>query len=167
MAVSDDQIVYLQDARTAKGAWDNLTAVYDNAGTANKMYLQEKLMRAKLEQGKPLKAHIEDVRRIVSKLSGIGLKISNDEYKLALLRSLPSSYESLIFTLKNLIDGLKIEDAHARLLREEARQKTVTNDTNGATGKLFQTRTGRKGFTFFRCGKRGHIERKCKRFVHN
>ena len=125
LAVNDDQIIYVQDAATAKEAWENLASVYNNPGTANKMYLQEKLMTAKLEEGKSIKTHIEEMRRTVSQLAGFNVKVSNDEYKLALLRSLPRNYESLIVTLEKLIDQLGIEDIHARLLREEARQKTV------------------------------------------
>ena len=138
LSVNDDQVVYVQDAKTAKEAWDNLAAVYENTGTASKMYLQEKLMTAKLTENKSAKDHIEEMKMLVSQLAGIGAKVSDDEYKIALLRSLPGSYESLILTLENLVDKLKIEDIHARILRE-LRQKS--NEIGNSRAKMFAAKS--------------------------
>ena len=135
----------VQDAKTAREARDNSAAVYENPGAANKMYLQEKLMTAKLEEEKSVKAHIEEMRRIVSQLAGLGVKTTEDEYKLAILRSLPSNYESLVVTLENLIDQLGIQDVHARLLREEARQKSSGEHSSQANkGSMFQAKQDKR-----------------------
>ena len=122
LGVCDDQIVHIQDAKTSKEAWDSLAKVYENSGTANKMYLQEQLMNSKMEEGTSAKAHIEHLRRIVGQLGTLGVKISDEQYILTLLRSLPGRFESLVVTLENLVDTLKVEDIHARILREESRQ---------------------------------------------
>lgn len=160
--IHDDQVIYVQDAETAEEAWDNLAAVYDNPGTATKMYLQEQLMTAKLGHGNPVKAHIEHLRGVVSQLTDIGYKVSDDECKLALLRSLPSSFESIVVTLENLIDSLKIEDIHARLLREEARQKLQNGADKRSEGSLFKAGNGKKDIVCYGGGKKGHIKGNCR-----
>ena len=62
-------------------------------------------MMAKFEEVKPIKAHTEEMRRIVCQFAGLNIKISVDEYKSALLGSLPKNCESLIVTLESLIDN--------------------------------------------------------------
>lgn len=43
--------------------------------------------------------HIENLRRIVGKLKSLNIKVEDEQYKIALLRILPRSYESLVVTL--------------------------------------------------------------------
>ena len=113
LSVCDEQIVHIDGSKTSKEAWDSLAGVYENSGTANKMHLQEQLMTTKMNEGTSAKAHIENLRRIVGKLATLGVKVSEDQYVLTLLRSLPGSYESLVVTLENLVDSLKIQDIYA------------------------------------------------------
>ena len=67
-------------------------------------------------------AHIEKLRFIIGKLGNIRSPVSDDRYKMALLRSVSASYESLIVKIENIIGYLPIEDIQARIIREEARK---------------------------------------------
>ena len=163
LAVNDEQIVHIQDAKTSKEAWSKLAAVYENSGTANKMHLQEELMTSKMEEGGSAARHIEHLRRIVGQLATLGVAVSEEQYKLTLLRSLPQSFDSLVVTLENMADDLKIEDIHARILREESRQESLGKRMKSEGDLLQAQNRSRRGISCFYCGKRGHIARKCRK----
>lgn len=158
LAVSDSQIVYVQDCATGKEAWEKLSSLYENKGVANKMHLMDELMNSKMENDTLAHKHIEKLRSIVGKLGTIGAAVSDDHYKMALLRSLPESYEGLVVTLENLMDDLSIEDIHARIIREEGRKGKMDGSTGKVDGeKLLHSKDVRCHF----CKKKGHIKSQC------
>lgn len=89
----------------------------------------------------------------------IGAPVSEDHYKLALLRSLPHSYESLVITLENLLDTLCVGDIHARIIREvSCKGKTETEDDIVVSEeRLLQARD--RFYTY--CSKKGHTKNYC------
>lgn len=158
LSVQDSQIVYIQDCATGKDAWDKLSSLYENTGVANKMHLMEELMTSKMDVGTMAHKHIEKLRSIVGKLGTIGAAVSDDHYKMALLRSLPDSYDGLVVTLENIMDTLSIEDIHDRIIREEARKgKSDGSSGNNLSEKLLHSKDIRCHF----CKKKGHIKSQC------
>lgn len=122
LSLKDSEIVHIQSCTTGNEAWMNLYQLYENSGAANKMHLLKELMTAKTTYRYKVLTHIAMLRSIVGNLGKIGTVVTNEQYKNALLRSLPKSYESLVVTLENLIDRLSFEDILARIIREEFRQ---------------------------------------------
>ena len=161
LGVGDEQIIHIQDSETSKEAWDNLSKIYENAGTANKMHLQEQLMTSKMGSEDSVKGHIEKLRRIVGQLATMGVIVSDEQYILTLLRSLPARFESLVVTLENMVESLKLEDIHARIIREEARQGALRENSNDEGALLQAHRFRRKVIVCHYCKRRGHIARKC------
>ena len=123
------------------------------------MHLMEEVMTAKMADEEKAQAQNERLRSLVEKLGTIGAPISDGKYRMALLRSLPKSYESLVMTLENLIDNLSFEDNYARIIREESRQaKNVTSDDSVTTGeKLLSSRD----IVCTHCGKKGLSKPQC------
>ena len=106
------------------------------------------------------KAHtrIETLRCIVGKLGTIGAPVTDDQYKMALLRSLPKSFENLVVTLENLMDNLSIQDIHARIIREEARRARCKDGDDATTNeRILSTRDKICSY----CGKKGHLKSQC------
>lgn len=163
LSVKDDQIVHIQSCKSAKEAWDALKMVYEDAGTATKVMLQDELMSSKLERDGSVKDHIGKLRSIVSKLSTIDVAISDDQYIIILLRSLPPEYDQLVVTLENL-DKLKVEDVHARLIREEVRRNS-TNNASEPTALQSHTpwKSVKQSWKCFYCGKPGHKIAQCRK----
>lgn len=161
LGLCNNQIVYVRDAATAKEAWERLKRTYENPGNATKMHLQEQLFTTKMGPGTSLKAHIEMLSMIASRLREIGCRVDDSDYALALLRSLPSSYESIIVALENMIDDLDVEDLHARLMREEARQNAREMNDNAPSGSVFAAKGKWSRITCYGCGKKGHMKKNC------
>lgn len=87
-------------------------------------------MTAKMSAEEQFQKHIEKLRLLVGKLGTIGAPVSEDQCKIALLRSFAGSYESLVATLENLIDNLNVEDIHGRIIREEAHKSNLEMTTS-------------------------------------
>lgn len=158
LSVADNQIVHIQDCKTAKEAWRNLSNVYEDAVTASKIVLQDKLMTTTLESGGSVQEHISSMRSIVSQLAAIGVEIKDEQYIIILLRSLPNDYDQLVVTLEN-INNLKIGDIHARLMREEARKntnQTGMNTTTALQSNISNERKLSRNNKCFYCDKPGH-----------
>ena len=162
LSVQDSQIVHIQGCTSGKDAWEKLSTLYENAGVANRLHLLNELMTSKMGDEQKVQEHIEHMRRVVGKLGTIGNAIDDGQYKLSLLRSLPNSYESLVVTLENLIDDLTIEDIHARIIREEARQSKNTDDGNTVIAE--QRMLSAHGIVCHYCHKKGHKKAQCYAF---
>lgn len=91
------QTVHLQDCRCAKDALIKLASPCGTKAVANRMYFMEQLMSSEMSSDGKLKEYIEMLRHAVGKRD-------RDQYKIALLRSLPSSFEALVVTLGNILD---------------------------------------------------------------
>ena len=76
------------------------------------MDLEERFSTKKPKSGESTRTHIEEIKRLYTKLSQLGVSKSK-EYVTKLLRSLPRLYESLIVTLENMVSSLSVEDIHA------------------------------------------------------
>ena len=124
--------------------------------------LHDELITSKLEPGGSVKDHIGKLRSIVGKLATIDVSISDEQYIIILLRSLSSDYDQFVVTLEN-IETLRVEDVHARIIREEQRKKT-TEDKSINTALQSHTSWNDKRFKFkcFYCGKRGHKITECR-----
>lgn len=116
----------------------------------------------KLEEGTPVRGHIEQMRRVVGQLATLGSRIQDDQYKITLLRSLSKPYESLVVTLENMLEGMAIEDLHARILREGLRQGDARPGVKDTGALLNATRNHSKPrFKCYHCGKPGHKKAQC------
>ena len=164
LAVDDNKTVYVESATTGKEAWENLTEVYENKGMANKMVLEEPFSTKKLKSGESAKTHIEEMKRLYTKLSQLGVLKSKEEYVMKLLRSLPRSYESLIMTLEIMVSSLSVEDIHARVLREESRQNNNLEEDSGS-GNILQAKFDSRPFPHkcHYCQKKGHKINDCRK----
>lgn len=74
MAVHDNLIVYVEAAETGRKAWYTLAEVYPNKGTANKMDMEEQNTTKKLRDGESAKEHIEELKRLKTKVQQLGLQ---------------------------------------------------------------------------------------------
>lgn len=79
LSLKDDVIIHVQESSSAKEAWKNLAQVFEDAGTASKIVLQDELLTTKLLSGQSAQDHIAKMRTLVSKLKTVNVTISDDQ----------------------------------------------------------------------------------------
>jgi hypothetical protein len=64
------------------------------------MFLNDRLATLKFKEGDSLTQHIQIFRTIIAKLTSSGIVTSDEDAKLALMRSMPSSYRTFLTALR-------------------------------------------------------------------
>ncbi|CAN8067511.1 unnamed protein product [Agarophyton chilense] len=162
-----DQMIHVVDCSSSREAWKKLRAIYAEPSVANRMRLYKKLLMLHLGDADDVRMHVHDMARTRSRLRSVGVKIDDTLYKLALLRSLTSRFDSLVVALETQIDALSIEDLHARIYREELRQKKMVENEAKALRVQFDGPTKRQNekskIACFYCKKKGHKISECRK----
>lgn len=100
------------------------------------MRLYEKILTLRLGDGTDICNHVHDMARNRTQLRAVGVEIEDPFNKLAVLRSLSSTFDCLAVALEAQIDSLPVEDLNARIFREASRQlKTVDTDAKALRGQ--------------------------------
>lgn len=84
---------------TAAEAWKSLKDLYGVQSTLFAVNAQRELRNTMLKEGEDLIAHIADLRTKWSAANDVGAKISDKDFIIILLASLPSSWDTIIATL--------------------------------------------------------------------
>lgn len=164
MRVAKDIVVYVQDASSAKEAWDTLAETFRPAGAMGIVMLRRKLYRAECPEGGDIEEHLRRMREWNSELNALGQKLADADFSLMILTSLPESWDSFIRGID--IDDLAGTDLTparitpakliARVLQENKRRASCDNDDD-ATALIANKSRAR----CFRCNKRGHLAQDC------
>ena len=152
LTIKDDQIGHIQGCRTAKEAWDKLSAVHEGIGVAGKMILRQRLASSRMEEGKRLQEHIDYFKGIASQMKSLGDTITDEELVNWLFISLPPSYEPLIMALQSMdSSNLTFDYVSTRLIQEETRRAARNHtsqemsSSSGTETALSTTASGRFG----------------------
>ena len=73
--------------------WEKLQAVYEKQSSSSKLILIRKLFNMKMRETDPATSHINTFSRVLSELSSQGINFEEEVKALALLSSLPTSWE--------------------------------------------------------------------------
>eukprot|EP00253_Pinus_taeda_P020555 PITA_20555 len=88
---------------------------------------------------------------MVSQLSSVDIKISDEDKCISLLCSLPDSWDSLVIGIGSNATALQFDEIVSALLMEEMRRKNMDNQNGDALSVVC-----------WKCGKEGHFRRECK-----
>ena len=124
LTVDDSFLLMIGDKETPKAMWDALKEHFQSDSLANELFLRRKFYQARMSDGDDdVQGHINSLREIQRQLAGINCKISDREFVMVLLGSLPDSWQSLITALESRADDLTLSFVQQRLLHEESRRK--------------------------------------------
>ena len=84
---------------TSKGIWEKLESLYMAKSVTNRLLLKSRLYDLRLEEGKPLKPHLDEFYSIVMDLQNIDVKLDDEDLAIYLSCSLPPSYKHFRETL--------------------------------------------------------------------
>jgi len=115
LAIKPSEQENIYNCTTAKEAWDCLKELYEGKGTHRFLSLLKSIGTAKLEEGKAMKAYIQDVRQTVDQLSEMGTTLERAAVVGFILNGLPEGYCYLTVSLELQVQTISYQDLSARL----------------------------------------------------
>ncbi|KAG6416427.1 hypothetical protein SASPL_123857 [Salvia splendens] len=142
--MSDDVIIEVADQDTAAALWTKLESLYMTKSLTNKLLLKQRLFRLRMQEGMPLRDHLENLNKILLDLRNVDVKAEDDDVALILLVYLPESYENFVESFMTCKETLSLEDVRSALHIREDRQQAMSSATeNLASGYLLRVKDRR------------------------
>lgn len=94
LTVSDTEMVHLSGATTAKAMWDQLRTVKEPKGKLGIMAARRRLYRTYADEGVDVVEHISKFRKIQEELALMGSVVSDEDFTMLLITSLPESWDT-------------------------------------------------------------------------
>ncbi|CAL1376211.1 unnamed protein product [Linum trigynum] len=150
LCLADDIITEVAIEKTAAGLWLKLESLYMTKSLTNKLHMKQRVFSLRMEEGTPLRNHLDQLNTILLDLRNIDVKVDGEDAALILLVSLPQSYENFVDSSIAGKDSLTLEDVrsalHTREVRHKASGSGSENQVSGlaATGSRRQQSGSRK-----------------------
>ena len=132
LCVSDSVLLNVAGAATTKALWDKLGTLYHSKSLVNKLFLRKKLYNLRMKDGDLVIDHLNAFNTVVSQLSSVDIKISDEDKCISLLCSLPDSWDSMVIAIGSNATALQFDEIVSALLTEEMRWKNMDNQNGDA-----------------------------------
>lgn len=158
LCLADDVITEIVDEETAAGLWVKLESLYMTKSLTNKLLLKQRLFSLRMQEGTPLREHLDQLNTILLDLRNIDVKIEDEDAALILLVSLPLSYENFVQSFIVGKDTVTLEEVRSALHTRELRHKAAGNITDSqAAGLVVSSSKGRKELFHLRASSIKHV----------
>ncbi|KAG6394709.1 hypothetical protein SASPL_145299 [Salvia splendens] len=144
LCLSDDVIIEVVDREIVAALWTKLESLYMMKSLTNKLLLKQPLFRLRMQEGTPLRDHLENLNKILLDLRNVEVKVEDEDAALILLVSLPESYENFVESFMTWKETLSLEDVRSALHIREDRQQATSSATESQASGLSATGTGQK-----------------------
>ncbi|KAJ4703293.1 Retrovirus-related Pol polyprotein from transposon TNT 1-94 [Melia azedarach] len=135
LCLADNIITEVAEEETAQGLWVKLEGLYMTKSLTNKLLLKQRLFSLRMQEGMPLRDHLDQLNTILLELRNIDVKVEDEDAALILLVSLPLSYENFVQSFIVGKDTVSLEEVRSSLHTRELRHKaTGTGADNQAAG---------------------------------
>ncbi|KAJ4720887.1 Retrovirus-related Pol polyprotein from transposon TNT 1-94 [Melia azedarach] len=152
LCLADDIITEVAEEETAQGLWVKLEGLYMTKSLTNKLLLKQRLFSLRMQEGMPLRDHLDQLNTILLELRNIDVKVEDEDAALILLVSLPLLYENFVQSFIVGKDAVSLEEVrsslHTRELRHKATGTGADNQAAGlvASGSYGHGNSGKKKF---------------------
>ena len=136
MCVSDSVLLNVSGEATTKALWDKLGNLYQSKSLVNKLFLRKKLYNLTMKNGDSVTENLNAFNTMVSQLSSVEIKISDEDKCISLLCSLPDSWDSLVIAIGSNATTLQFDEIVSALLTEEMRQKNMESQNGDALDSI-------------------------------
>ena len=110
-----------------KTLWDKLGTLYQSKSLVNKLFLWKKMYKLRMKDGDLVTEKLNAFNNVVSQLSSVDIKISDEDKCISLLCSPPDSWDSLVIAIGSNTTTLNFDDIVSALLLEEMRNMEGQN----------------------------------------
>ena len=132
LCVSDSILLNVSREAIVKALWDKLETLYQSKSLVNKLFIWKKLYNLRMKDGDSMIEHLNAFNIVVSQLSSVDIKISDEDKCISLLCSLPDSWDSLVIAIDSNATTLQFDEIVSSLLMEEMRWKNMESQNGDA-----------------------------------
>jgi hypothetical protein len=91
LSIGDSEMIHISGAETAKEMWEQLSMVKESKGQLGVLATRRALYRATAEEGFEMVGHVSRLRQLQEELHLMGSLVSDEDFVMILLTSLPES----------------------------------------------------------------------------
>ena len=128
LAIETKLLYLVGDPVDPQVVWEKLANQFQKKSWANKLELKRKLFSMKLTNSGSVQEHVKAMTEVLDELSIVDVPVKEEDRVVYLLASLPDSYSMLVTALEANVEVPKLEVVTERLLHEERKQKTRSNN---------------------------------------
>ncbi|KAL5812783.1 hypothetical protein ACOSQ3_027733 [Xanthoceras sorbifolium] len=161
-----------------------LSNMYEKPSASNKVHLMRRLFNLRMAEGASVAQHLNEHNTITTQLSSVEIEFDEEVRALILLSSLPDSWNATVTAVSSSSGNnkLKFDDVRDLVLSEEIRRResgeassssALHTESRGRTSERSsyrsrsksrrgKSRSGKKDFSCYNCGKKGHFKRDCR-----
>src|SRR5438270_10518529 len=110
MSVTDNVLREIATKKTASDAWKKLKELYSRKSLTNRLYLKKRLYNLRMDEGTPVKQHLNVFNSIIMDLGNTDIKVESEDRALIVLCSLRASYDIFVNTLLYGKDTISLDD---------------------------------------------------------
>ncbi|KAL5837333.1 hypothetical protein ACOSQ3_014502 [Xanthoceras sorbifolium] len=170
--------------KTTAGLITALSNMYEKPSASNKVHLMRQLFNLRMAEGASVAQHLNEHNTITTQLSSVEIEFDEEVRALILLSSLPDSWNATVTAVSSSSGNnkLKFDDVRDLVLSEEIRRResgeassssALQTESRGRTSERSsyrsrsksrrgKSRSGKKDFSCYNCGKKGHFKRDCR-----
>lgn len=164
--VEDSLLRIIQDAETAKDAWQMLRDYYVKDSSVNKVSLIKKLAKLELAEGGDMRQHLMELDTLFERIENVGCRLDEDVKGAFMLASVPSSYENVVTAIQGRMEVFRINFVKTKLLEEYERRREKDNTEEQKAMVAKNVRKNQSDFDqkrlCFACGSPQHLMRNCE-----
>jgi hypothetical protein len=132
LCLVDSVLLKVSSEDSTKKVWDKLGSLYQWKSLVNKLFLRKKLYLLRMSDGSSVIKNLNAFNTVLSQLSSVDIKITDEEKCINLLCSFSDSWDSLVMALGSNTTTLSLENMVASLFSEEMRRRNMEGSTKDA-----------------------------------
>jgi hypothetical protein len=130
--LANSVLLNVSGENSAKKMWDKLGSLCKSKSLVNKLFLTKKLYLLRISEDSSIIENLNVFNTIISQLSSMDIKITEEEKCIIILCSFPYSWDSLVVAIGSNSITLALEDVVAYPLSKEMRRKNMEGLTKYA-----------------------------------